>query len=397
MHGRLLSLALFLAALVLSPALLAHSPVLQAAAARPAGDGLPEDVFVVRAYYDALEDIALLAGFDLFEFNNREARYVLLAVDRAGLASVRGLGFRAELDPQETANFARLSVPLAGRRGSLGVDPIPGYACYRTVEETYAAAAALAAARPDLAAWIDAGDSWEKRAGQADGYDMMVLVLTNSAIAGDKPKLFITASLHAREYAPAELATRFAEHLVNGYGIDADATWILDHHEIHLMLQANPDGRKEAEAGRSWRKNTNENYCGSTSTNRGADLNRNFAFYWNYCPGCSSGFPCDVTYRGPSAGSEPETQAIQDYLRAIFLDQREDALTSPAPPETTGIYIDLHSYGRLPERCGAERPRAADAGAQVRPVQRLCATTGARALPHRWFGGRLRVRPARRG
>ncbi len=81
--------------------------------------------------------------------------------------------------------------------------------------------------------------------GQADGYDMMVLRLTNSAITGDKPKLFITASLHAREYARS--ATRFAEHLVNGYGIDADATWILDHHEIHLMLQANPDGRKEAE------------------------------------------------------------------------------------------------------------------------------------------------------
>ena len=56
------------------------------------------------------------------------------------------------------------------------------------------------------------------------------------------------------------------------------------------MLQANPDGRKEAEAGLSWRKNTNENYCGVTSTSRGADLNRNFAFHWGCCGG-SSGSP----------------------------------------------------------------------------------------------------------
>ena len=45
------------------------------------------------------------------------------------------------------------------------------------------------------------------------------------------------------------MATRFAEYLVNNYGADADATWILDHHEIHLMLQMNPDGRKKAETG----------------------------------------------------------------------------------------------------------------------------------------------------
>jgi len=183
--------------------------------------------------------------------------------------------------------------------------------------------------------------------GQADGYDMMVLKLTNTAIPGDKPKLFATASIHAREYTPAELATRFAEYLVNNYGVDADATWILDHHEVHLMLHTNPDGRKEAESGLSWRKNTNENYCGVTSTNRGADLNRNFSFYWNYCSGCSSGVPCDATYRGPGAGSEPETQAVQNYLLSIFPDQRADSLSSPAPADATGVYIDLHSYSQL--------------------------------------------------
>jgi hypothetical protein len=175
---------------------------------------------------------------------------------------------------------------------------------------------------------------------------MMVLRLTNSAISGPKPKLFMTGALHAREYTTAELVTRFAEYLVDNYGADADATWILDHHEVHLMLHANPDGRKQAETGLSWRKNTNQNYCSPTSNYRGADLNRNFEFQWACCGG-SSGSECDSTYRGPSPASEPETQAVQNYMTSTFPDQRGPNLDDPAPDDATGIYLDIHSSGRL--------------------------------------------------
>ena len=54
------------------------------------------------------------------------------------------------------------------------------------------------------------------------------------------------SAIHAREYTTAELTTRFAEHLVNNYNVDADITWLLDHFELHLVPQANPDGRKIA-------------------------------------------------------------------------------------------------------------------------------------------------------
>jgi hypothetical protein len=123
-------------------------------------------------------------------------------------------------------------------------------------------------------------------------------------------------------------------------------TWILDYHEIHLLLFANPDGRKRAETGLSWRKNTNALYCTSDPNRRGADLNRNFAFNWNCCGG-SSGSECNSLFRGPTPASEPETQAIQDYVRAIFPDQRGEDLTDAAPPDATGITIDIHSYGQL--------------------------------------------------
>ncbi len=303
---------------------------------------LPKGPVVVRIYYDDPSQIALLKGYDLFEFNNKQERYVLAAMDLDQMLALRASGWRAEIDPVETAAFNQQLSPLPGQEAG-----IPGYPCYRTVEETFAAAQALAAAYPQLAEWIDAGDSWEKvTPGGLPGYDMMVLKLTNSAVPGPKPKLFITAAIHAREYTTAELVTRFGELLVSGYGADPDATWILDHHEVHLMLHANPDGRKLAEAGVSWRKNTNENYCTITPSYRGADLNRNFAFQWGCCNG-SSGNQCDLDYRGPSPASEPEVQAVQNYLRAIFPDQRADPLTSPAPADASGVYLDIHSWSRL--------------------------------------------------
>jgi carboxypeptidase T len=166
-------------------------------------------------------------------------------------------------------------------------------------------------------------------------------------VPGPKPKLFIMASIHAREYAPAELATRFAETLLEGYGSDPDITWLLDYREIHLLLQANPDGRKQAEKGwigdYMWRKNTDANYCTVDPMRRGADLNRNFPFHWG--GGGSSGDECDETYRGAASASEPETQAVINYLKSQFPDRRADDLTSPAPDNTSGLLIDLHSYG----------------------------------------------------
>jgi hypothetical protein len=155
------------------------------------------------------------------------------------------------------------------------------------------------------------------------------------------------SSIHAREYAPAELNTRFAEYLINNYGSDPDVTWLLDYNEVHLLLQANPDGRKRAEDGLLWRKNTDNNYCADTNS-RGVDLNRNYPFHWNSCTpgeGCSSDSPCSDIYRGPNAISEPETQAVVNYVRSQYSDLRADDLSAAAPITTSGTFLDLHSYG----------------------------------------------------
>jgi carboxypeptidase T len=63
--------------------------------------------------------------------------------------------------------------------------------------------------------------------------------------------------------------------------------------------------------------------------------------------GGSSSNACDATYRGPSAGSEPEVQTVQTYASTIFPDQRGPNDTDAAPATTEGVFITLHSYGQL--------------------------------------------------
>jgi len=290
------------------------------------------DKVIVRVYYPnlAIGNKVLISFKAAMIETNYEEGYHLMEATQNEIDLLIEAGLRVEVAEQQ-------ELPM--------VESIPSYPCYRTVEETFATAQQIVSDHPNLATWIDVGDSWEKSAALG-GYDMMVLRLTNSAISGDKPKLFLTGAMHAREYATAELVTRFAEYLVDNYGTDADATWILDYHEVHLMLHTNPDGRKQAETGLSWRKNTNQNYCCTSCNYRGADLNRNFPFQWNCCGG-SSGDECDSLYRGPSAASEPEIQAVRDYMSSIFPDQRDPDLNAPAPDNSTGIYIDVHAYGRL--------------------------------------------------
>lgn len=298
-------------------------------------------IWVVRVYYGSPQNLAELARqTEPWEVHADES-YAIVGVTPAEYQALQKLGFRLEIDRSLTEQMNRPRVISPSQ-----ADGIPGFPCYRTVEETYASAEALADAHPDLVSWIDIGDSWEKTHDSAQGYDLNVLRLTNKAISLPKPKLFIMSSMHAREYAPAELNTRFAELLLSQYNTDPDITWLLDYHEIHLLLQANPDGRKRAETGALWRKNTNAAYCPGYPLYIGADLNRNYAFQWGLGVG-SSDYPCDETYRGPTPASEPETQAVQDYLRAQFPDQRADSLDATVPITATGVFIDLHSYSPL--------------------------------------------------
>lgn len=267
-------------------------------------------------------------------------------------------GLRVEVDEYATSRM-RAHQLAATRAG--GVQSIPGFACYRTVEETYEAMDAMAATAPGFASVIDIGPSWERSQDPQAGYEMRVLKLTNSATdvdVPDKPAMVMLSALHAREYTTAELTTRFAEQLLAGYGSDAEATWLLDNFEFHFILQANPDGRKRAESGISWRKNTNDLNGACPLNADGIDLNRNFVYGWGGTANGSSGNPCATTYRGPTAASEPETRNIIEYVAGtpdangvyqggVFPDRRNDDRNAPAPVDYQGLFFDNHSFSKL--------------------------------------------------
>ena len=261
----------------------------------------------------------------------------LLAVDADTWDRIVAAGFEIRLDEERTARLSRPipadPIPLSG---------IPGFFCYRTVEETYSDAEELTAANPGLVDWIDIGDSWERVVDPAAGFDLRALRI-GAGDGSDKPRLVVVGGIHPREYTTAELAMRFAESLVDGYGEDPEATWILDEHEIYVVPMANPDGRVHAEQGSLWRKNTDDLFCSGTD-DRGVDLNRNFGFAWGCCGG-SSGQECASTFRGPFASSEPETLAVQELMRGVFPDQRPPDLETPAGEDAVGVFLDLHSFG----------------------------------------------------
>lgn len=214
---------------------------------------------------------------------------------------------------------------------------IPDYPCYRTVDELTAQLDQWAGEYPALAELITLGTSYE-------GRPLRALRLTNRATGLEKPILFVMANIHGRELITPEVAMVFAEVLLEGYGTDLDMTWLLDQHRIEILVTANPDGHVRNEADylwTDWRKNANPTYgiCGGTTF--GIDLNRNSSYAW----GGASSNPCALTYQGPTAASETETQAVESYIRELFPDQRLG--NAAAPLDTTGLFISLHSYSNL--------------------------------------------------
>jgi carboxypeptidase T len=302
--------------------------------------------WVVRAGYQSVEQLNLL--------RSRAAPWRVYPAEKILIIEVNNLyaydqligdGFTVQIDAQRTASF---NAPV--ERTSAQINSIPGFTCYRTVEETYATAETLVVLKPQIAEWLDIGDSRLKQLGLG-GYDIRALHISNRSIPGPKPVLMIQSAIHAREYATAESVTRFAEQLVNGYGTDPDITWMVDYHDINLVLVANPDGRKVAEtsATRLQRKNRNPLYCSTSTTTVGVDLNRNYPF--DYAgPGTSTNV-CGDTFRGPGALSEAESIALTTFENSIFPDQRAETSlvppdqTTPVSLDATGVYIDLHANG----------------------------------------------------
>jgi hypothetical protein len=134
-----------------------------------------------------------------------------------------------------------------------------------------------------------------------------------------RPAFLLDAQHHAREVMTGEIAKDAIDVLTSRYGSDPAVRHWVDNVNIYIVPKVNPDGAMYVfTTDNMWRKNRDPQ-CGSGGR-VGIDLNRNYPFFWAACDG-SEGACASEVYRGPSPGSEPETQGVMrlmDEARATF-------------------------------------------------------------------------------
>jgi carboxypeptidase T len=189
---------------------------------------------------------------------------------------------------------------------------------YKTYQETEHFLQQVVSEHPDLFKVQSIGKTHEQR-------DIMLITVSFDVDnAESKPALLYTGTIHAREWIGNELAVKFIEYVVDNYEYNPQLIDILNSNTLYMVPCLNPDGFEYSMKHFSfWRKNRRLNHDGTY----GVDLNRNFSYGFPGSKNTSSN-----VYSGPKAFSEPETQAIKQ-----FVDSHENIT----------IALDYHSQGNV--------------------------------------------------
>ncbi|MEV4811053.1 M14 family zinc carboxypeptidase [Micromonospora avicenniae] len=239
----------------------------------------------------------------------------------AEAAAITRLGFRLEPD----------AAPPARDHGEVGTLAFPpADSNYHDYAELTAVVNQVVADHPTIARKLSIGSSYE-------GRDLMAVKISDNVTTDEnEPEILFNAQQHAREHLTVEMAIYLLNLFTDGYGSDSRITNIVNGREIWIVPTVNPDGSEyDIATGsyRSWRKNRQPN---SGSSAIGTDLNRNWGYQWGCCGG-SSGSTSSETYRGPSAFSAPETQALRNFVNSRVVGGVQQIKAN----------IDFHTYSQL--------------------------------------------------
>lgn len=257
----------------------------------------------VRVYYDSdFERETLLdSDYDLLTGNAPE-KYFEYFLDEKDVEELREKGFCLKILHPDIARY------LEETYGHLRMN----FGCHYTYSEMEQELDQIVAAHPTITRKVNLGLTWQNR--EVWG----LKISDNPAQHEGEPSVLITGAHHAREPIGCGISMDFINWLVDNYGVNDTATTIIDHDEVWIVPVVNPDGYVFNETyndpwGNGWRKNCRDNNNnGQMDTDYdGVDLNRNYGYRWGYNNQGSSPNPPDEDYRGPSAFSEPETQAIR--------------------------------------------------------------------------------------
>jgi hypothetical protein len=172
------------------------------------------------------------------------------------------------------------------------------------------------------------GTTWQ-------GRDILALKLTQGARDvpdGSRPAVLYSSLQHAREWIASETNRRLLSWYVGRWrSNDKEVKSLLKANELWFVLVANPDGYQYTfDHERLWRKNLRDNdHNGVITVGDGVDPNRNYPDHFDYDREGSSSITSSETYRGPSGGSEPETQAMIGLMTRVRF----------------AFQVNYHSYG----------------------------------------------------
>ena len=286
------------------PVALLLGALLLAVLPRPASAELPWIRAHVR-FADKAERARLMASdIDLNDVHGMEADVL---VNSAELQSLRGQGYAVDVLQEYPSRG------LTPREVTTTPEFLPQYFTYT---EAVAKLNSLAATYPSLTKLENIGTTLEGRA-------LLALKISdNAAVDEDEPEVLVMGCHHSREAISVIIPLALADSLLTNYGTNPQYTQWVNEREIWILPVVNPDGLTYCETTYYfWRKNRRGGY--------GVDLNRNYDYQWGRDNIGSSGSTSNETYRGASPASEPEVQAIQN-----FVDSRHFAFS-----------LSYHSYG----------------------------------------------------
>ena len=259
---------------------------------------------------------------------------------------------------------------------------------YHNYTEMVTILLALNETYPDVVDVFSIGKSWWNR-------DIYCVRLTNESDQKPKPEVLFVGYHHAREPITSELPLYFVVEAATNFGLNETVTELINKSEIYVVVALNVDGFDLFEANDWQRKNacptdedddhlidedppededqdgfieqlidytdpqhpsfirwegTDNDGDGQCAEDwiGGVDLNRNYDYGWE--GGVTS--PRSEIYGGPAPFSEPETQAIRDFvlehnfMYAISFHSGVELILYPwgytyAPPPDEAKFIDI--------------------------------------------------------
>uniref|UniRef100_A0A8D2ZJY6 Carboxypeptidase O n=1 Tax=Scophthalmus maximus TaxID=52904 RepID=A0A8D2ZJY6_SCOMX len=177
---------------------------------------------------------------------------------------------------------------------------------------------------PDVVTIVDYGHTYENR---------KISLLKIGLSTGEKKKvIWMDCGIHAREWIAPAFCQYFVRQILQTYKTDPKMEEMMKNMDFYVTPVLNVDGyifSWKDNTTRLWRKNRSP---GTSSCDcYGTDLNRNFDANWGTI-GVSYDC-CSEIYCGSKPVSEPEAQAVTDFVGS----RKDDFL----------CFLTIHSYGQL--------------------------------------------------